>query len=65
MGEYGLYYLRTKDKIETDFLVTKDGAPWFLVEVKTKAKGISPALYHFQKKQAPLMPFKWLSTFHL
>ncbi len=50
MGEYGLYYLRTKDKIETDFLVTKNGKPWFLVEVKTKAKGISPALYHFQKE---------------
>lgn len=53
-GEYGLYYLRTKDKIETDFLVTKDKKPWFLVEVKTKAKGISPALHHFQKEtQAP------------
>jgi predicted AAA+ superfamily ATPase len=50
MGEYGLYYLRTKDKIETDFLVTKNGKPWFLVEVKTKARGISPALYHFQKE---------------
>ena len=48
-GEYGLYYLRTKDKIETDFLVTKDNKPWFLVEVKTKAKGLSPALYHFQQ----------------
>lgn len=50
LGEYGLYYLRTKDKIETDFLVTKNGKPWFLVEVKTKEKGISPALYHFQEK---------------
>ncbi len=50
LGEYGLYYLRTKDKIETDFLVTKDKKPWFLVEVKTKAGGLSPALYHFQKE---------------
>lgn len=50
LGEYGLYYLRTKDKIETDFAVTKNGKPWFLVEVKTKAKGISPALHHFQKE---------------
>lgn len=49
-GEYGLYYLRTKDKIEIDFLVTKNKKPWFLVEVKTKAKGISSALYHFQKE---------------
>lgn len=49
-GEYGLYYLRTKDKLETDFLVTKNEKPWFLVEVQTKAKGISPALYHFQEE---------------
>lgn len=54
LGEYGLYYLRTKDKVETDFLVTKNKKPWFLVEVKTKAKGISPALYHFQREtEAP------------
>lgn len=58
LGEYGLYYLRTKDKIETDFLVTKDGKPWFLVEVKTKAKGISPALYHFQKETHCLHAFQ-------
>ena len=50
MGEYGLYYLRTKDKLETDFLVTKDKKPWFIVEVKTKAQGLSPALFHFQKE---------------
>ncbi len=48
LGDYGLFYLRTKDKVETDFVVVKDGKPWFLVEVKTKAKGLSSALYHFQ-----------------
>ncbi len=57
-GEYGLYYLRTKDKIEVDFLVTKNEKPWFLVEVKTKAKGISPALYHFQKETAAIHAFQ-------
>ena len=50
LGDYGLYYLRTKDKLETDFAVTKNGKPWFLVEVKSKAKGLSPALYHFQEE---------------
>lgn len=50
MGDYDLYYLRTKDKIETDFAVTKNGKPWFIVEVKGKAKGLSPALYHFQEE---------------
>lgn len=50
LGDFGLYYLRTKDKIETDFIVTKNGKPWFLVEVKTKAKGLEPSLYHFQQE---------------
>ncbi len=50
MGEYGLYYLRTKDKLEVDFVVTKEKKPWFLVEVKTKAKGLSSALFHFQEE---------------
>lgn len=50
LGEFGLYYLRTKDKIETDFVVIKNGKPWFLVEVKTKATGLSPALYRFQEE---------------
>lgn len=48
-GDYGLYYLRDKAKREVDFLVTKNGKPWFLVEVKTSDKGISPSLYYFQK----------------
>ncbi len=49
-GDYGLYYLRDKSKREVDFLLTKNGKPWFLVEVKTSDKGISPSLYYFQKE---------------
>jgi len=50
LGEYGLYFLRDKEKREVDFLVVKDKEPWFLVEVKSSlAKGISKNLYHFQK----------------
>ena len=58
LGEYGLYYLRTKDKIEVDFLVTKNDQPWFMVEVKTKARGLSPSLYHFQKKTGAAHAFQ-------
>ena len=47
LGDFSLHYLRTKDQHEVDFLVTKDQKPWFLVEVKTKAKGLTPALYRF------------------
>jgi len=48
-GDFGLYFLRDKEKNEVDFLVTKNEKPWFLVEVKAKANGgISKALFHFQ-----------------
>jgi predicted AAA+ superfamily ATPase len=50
LGDFGLHYLRTKDQHEVDFLVTKDKEPWFLVEVKTKAKGLSSALFRFQEE---------------
>lgn len=51
LGEYGLYYLRDKEKREVDFLVTKNRKPWFLVEAKSSGeKGISKWLYYFQEK---------------
>ena len=49
-GDFGLYYLRDTTKREVDFLVTKDDKPWFLVEVKTSGKGLSPSLYYFQQQ---------------
>lgn len=51
LGEYGLYFLRDKEKREVDFLVTRNQEPWFMVEVKTDGgKSISRNLYHFQKQ---------------
>lgn len=35
LGDYELYFLRDKEKREVDFLVSKNGEPWFIVEVKT------------------------------
>lgn len=58
IGEYGLYYLRDKSKREVDFLVTKNGKPWFLVEVKSSDKGISPSLYYYQKATNALHAFQ-------
>jgi predicted AAA+ superfamily ATPase len=50
-GDYGLYYLRDKDKREVDFLVTKNRKPWFLVEAKSSGdRGISRWLYYYQEK---------------
>jgi hypothetical protein len=48
LGAYQLYYLRDKSGREVDFLVVKNGNPWFLVEVKTSEQGISPSLYYYQ-----------------
>ncbi len=49
LGDYALYYVRNKAKEEVDFLVTKNGTPWFLAEAKTSDTKISPALALMQK----------------
>lgn len=50
-GQFGLHYLRTKDKREVDFLVTKNDKPWFMVEVKTSAtKRTSTSLDYFHQR---------------
>ncbi len=50
LGEFELRYIRDKQKREVDFLVVRDGEPWFLVEAKHGVTGISPHLAYFQKK---------------
>lgn len=50
LGDYRLFYLRDKVKREVDFLITKNNAPWILVEVKSSSsKRISPHLEYFSK----------------
>jgi len=54
LGKFALGYLRDKEKHAVDFLVVRDGKPWFLVEVKHSEESISSALKHFQDQlQAP------------
>lgn len=48
LGTYGLFYLRDKQKREVDFLVAKDGKPWFVAECKTSDISLSPALSSMQ-----------------
>lgn len=48
LGQFQLGYLRDKQKREVDFLVARDGKPWFLVEVKKAQAQLSPSLAHFQ-----------------
>ncbi len=50
LGDYGLHYLRDKEKREVDFLVSKNDKPWFIVEVKhSQNSGLSKSLYYYQK----------------
>jgi predicted AAA+ superfamily ATPase len=48
-GAFELCYVRDKQKREVDFLVLRDGAPWFLVEVKHADTMLSPNLAYFQE----------------
>jgi predicted AAA+ superfamily ATPase len=45
-----LFFLRTKDGKEIDFLVTVDGKPRLAIEVKTSNNSPSPAFHHFDKQ---------------
>ena len=50
LGEYELYFLRTRDKREVDFLVTRNNQPWFLVEVKSSGnQPLNKNLAYFQQ----------------
>lgn len=55
-NRYTLFYIRNKEKEETDFLILKNKAPWLLLEVKL-ADGPIPG--HHYKTQAMLggIPF--------
>lgn len=48
IGQYDLFFLRTKDGKEVDFLISKDAKPWILVEAKFgNDKAISKSLQYF------------------
>ena len=49
-GEFALGYLRDKSKREVDFVVVRDGEPWFLVEVKAGDDSLSDALRFFHER---------------
>ena len=51
LGDFELRYLRDTNKREVDFVVIRDGEPWFLVEVKTSGRrAISPSLSYFARQ---------------
>ena len=50
LGAFELGYLRDKAQREVNFVVARDGEPWFLVEAKHTDASPSPALAHFQRQ---------------
>jgi predicted AAA+ superfamily ATPase len=50
LGRFELRYLRDKEQNEVDFVVVRDGRPWFLAEVKLSDDRLSPALARFQRQ---------------
>lgn len=52
-GEFELFYLRDKEKREVDFLVTKNQAPYALIEVKSGQSNPTPALLYYQRLLKP------------
>ena len=72
LGDFGLFFLRDKDQQEVDFLLTREQAPWILIEVKSssRAKLSSTLAYYQQKLSAPYafqvaidMPYKPIDCF--
>lgn len=49
-GIYDLFFLRDKDGAEVDFLITQNGTPWCMIEVKKSYANLSPSLQKFQKQ---------------
>ena len=50
LGAFELGYLRDKEKNEVDFIVARDGKPWFLVEARHRDESLSPSLKRYQKR---------------
>ncbi|MBM4042868.1 MAG: ATP-binding protein [Planctomycetes bacterium] len=51
-GDFALFYLRTKEKQEIDFLIVRDGKPWLPVEVKHAESAPAASWARF----APILP---------
>ena len=60
LGAFELCYLRDKEKRKVDFLVARDGKPWFLAEVKRHEGSLSPALKRFQDRLGAPFAFQVL-----
>ncbi len=58
LGDFQLGYLRDKSQREVDFVVVREGKPWFLAEVKHREQSISKHLEHFQEQTGAPLAFQ-------
>ncbi|WP_103897579.1 ATP-binding protein [Rickettsia fournieri] len=58
LGDFGLYYLRDKQKREVDLVITKDNQPWILVEAKVSDSTVSSSLKYFHELLNPEFSFQ-------
>ena len=59
LGQYALFFVRTKDGKEVDFLVTREDKPWLLVEAKLgKTTTLSKSLTYFHEQLATQYAFQ-------
>lgn len=49
-GEFELRYIRDRQGREVDFVVVRDGRPWFLAEAKLSDTRLTPALRSYHEK---------------
>nr|WP_198282972.1 DUF4143 domain-containing protein [Rickettsia akari] len=58
LGDFGLYYLRDKQKCEVNLVITKDNHPWILVEAKVSDSTVSSSLKYFHELLKPEFSFQ-------
>jgi predicted AAA+ superfamily ATPase len=58
MGEFSLHYFRTKEKEEIDFVVTRDKAPWLLLECKSGLSEPTAVLKKYREMFKPKFCFQ-------
>lgn len=58
LGEFDLFYVRDKQKREVDFLITQDGKPYLLLEVKSNRDEPTPSLIYFNGVLKPKFCFQ-------
>ncbi len=58
LGRFALFFVRTRDGREVDFLIARDLEPFILVETKYSEKELSPALLYFHERLKPGYSFQ-------